>query len=40
MRDFGSSLGIVGNPFVSRVRFNEDDLELFRPKVQEILSFE
>jgi len=40
MREFQCALGIVGKPSVSRVRFNEGDLELFRPKVQDILSFE
>jgi hypothetical protein len=37
MKEFRCILGIVGKPFVSRVRFNEGDLELFRPKVQEML---
>ncbi len=40
MRELGCTLAIVGKPFVTRVRFNEGDLELFRPKVREILSFE
>jgi hypothetical protein len=38
MRELGCTLAIVGKPFVSRVRFNEVDLEPFRPKVQKILS--
>jgi hypothetical protein len=40
MREFGCTLAIFGKLFVSRARFNEGDLELFRPKVQKILSFE
>ncbi len=39
IKEIGQALNIVQKPF-TWVGFNEDDLEIFRPKVQEILNFE
>jgi len=40
IKEFGQALDVAQKPFKWWVGFNEDDLEIFRPKVQEILNFE